>query len=235
MTVGKQWWDGLFGLDGSYEISSDDYDGIQAIKIVESEDFKTTEQLTCDGLYIDRNDYAEFKTFYDEATAQDETVVLIRYDVSQYQSVEVRQGRPYVNGQVSGWDDSDTNARAFRQYVYLDLDVISLSFDNGEETVVIPVVADPIDAGSDSTPALDTNSDNDNWWKIVLAILCLIILLVILMPILPYLVKAVVWVIALPFKLIGAIFKGIGNAVKKRKRSSAPKSTSKKKRRNDKQ
>lgn len=240
MTVGKQWWDGLFGLDGSYEISSNDYDGIQAIKIVESEDFKSTEQLTCDGLYIDRNDYAEFKTFYNEATAQEETVVIIRYDVSQYQSVEVRQGRPYVNGQSSGWDDSDTNARAFRQYVYLDLDVISLSFDNGEETVVIPVVSDPIDAGSDGTPAIDTSSDKSNWWaehwwQVVLGALALIILLVILMPILPYLVKAVVWVIALPFKLIGAIFKGIGNAVKKRKRSSAPKSTSKKKRRNDKQ
>ena len=162
MTIGKKWWDGLFGLDGKYEIASNDYDGIQAIKIVGESDFKASEQITCDELYIDRNDYEEFKQFYDEQTAKGETVVIVRYDVSQYQAVEVRQGKPKT-GLISGWDDGDTNARAFRQYVYLDLDVISLTFGNGEETVEIPVISDPIDGGRDSTPALDTNSDKDYW------------------------------------------------------------------------
>ena len=36
------------------------------------------------------------------------------------------------------------------------------------------------------------------------------------MPILPYIIKAVVWVIMLPFKLIAAIVKGISKAVKKK-------------------
>ena len=36
------------------------------------------------------------------------------------------------------------------------------------------------------------------------------------MPILPYIIKAVVWVIMLPFKLIAAIVKGIQKAVKKK-------------------
>lgn len=52
--------------------------------------------------------------------------------------------------------------------------------------------------------------------------------LVILMPILPYIVKLVLWVISLPFKLIGAIFKGISNAVKKRKRSKAERKNNRK-------
>ena len=68
-------------------------------------------------------------------------------------------------------------------------------------------------------------SDTGKW---ILAIIALILLLVIFGPILPYIIKAVVWVVMLPFKLIGAIFKGISNAVKKRKRSKAERKNNRK-------
>ena len=65
------------------------------------------------------------------------------------------------------------------------------------------------------TPSVEP--DDPDWWKILLAVLALIVLLIIFMPILPYVIKAVVWVILLPFKLIGWIIKSISDAVKKRK------------------
>ena len=65
------------------------------------------------------------------------------------------------------------------------------------------------------TPSVEP--DDLDWWKILLAVLALIVLLIIFMPILPYVIKAIVWVILLPFKLIGWIFKSISDAVKKRK------------------
>lgn len=49
-------------------------------------------------------------------------------------------------------------------------------------------------------------SDTGKW---ILAIIALVILLIVLGPILPYIIKAVVWVIMLPFKAIAAIVKAI--------------------------
>ena len=45
--------------------------------------------------------------------------------------------------------------------------------------------------------------------KLIFLIIALILLLVILGPILPYIVKAVVWVVMLPFRIIGTIFKAV--------------------------
>lgn len=73
----------------------------------------------------------------------------------------------------------------------------------------------------------DNKPDNENTFELdwdnsggcmdalltVLMIIALIILIILLWPILPYIIKAVVWVISLPFKAIKAIV----NAVKKRK------------------
>ena len=56
--------------------------------------------------------------------------------------------------------------------------------------------------------------------KLILAIIALIVLLVIVGPILPYIIKAVVWVLMIPFRLIEAIV----NAVKKRDKPK-PKAT----------
>ena len=243
----RTWWNKTFG--GVTEVSSTAYEGKQAVYAVQDDDFVfnagTSELnygITSDNLYVAEGDLDAFKAEYELAKAHDETLYLIRFAVDDYVAAEARQakldhigaeGTPFEGGMI--YSEDNTNCYIGKQYIYLDFDIIDLTFNKDNVKTVIPVVMSPMDITSDLTPPAVTTDDDDDWWKIVLAVLCLIILLVILMPILPYLVKAVVWVIALPFKLIGAIFKGIGNAVKKRKRSSAPKSTSKKKRRNDKQ
>ena len=56
-----------------------------------------------------------------------------------------------------------------------------------------------------------------DWVKWIVGILALILLLVILMPILPYIIRFVIWLISLPFKLIGAIIKGISGSKKRRR------------------
>ena len=76
-----------------------------------------------------------------------------------------------------------------------------------------------------------TSSDkpiNDEIYKVVinsrakwiLGIIAAILLLIILAPILPYIIRFVVWVVLLPFKAIGALFKGKKNAVNKGKSST---------------
>ena len=56
-------------------------------------------------------------------------------------------------------------------------------------------------------------SDTGKW---ILAVIMFIVLLVVIGPILPYFVKAVVWVIMLPFKAIAALFRAISKAFHKK-------------------
>lgn len=177
--IDYSWWDWITGGDGTV-VSSDRFDGIEAIKLVGEDDFKATEEQTCDSLYINISDYADFKTYYDEATQLGETVVLIRYDVGEYNALEIAQGTPYDGTLVEGLLDYDTNARIFNMSVYLDLDIITLTFGNGETSVTIPVVADPIDAGRDSTPAINTTSDAAPWWCYLLIVLFELIIFLLL-------------------------------------------------------
>ena len=69
-------------------------------------------------------------------------------------------------------------------------------------------------------------SDTGKW---ILAIIALILLFVVLGPILPYIIKAVVWVVMLPFKAIAAIVK----AMKKKKPKDTGQSLNKEVKRNE--
>lgn len=53
-------------------------------------------------------------------------------------------------------------------------------------------------------------------FKWVLAVICLIILIVLLSPILPYILRLIIWVITLPFKLFSAIFNWIKKGTNKK-------------------
>lgn len=94
-----------------------------------------------------------------------------------------------------------------------DVMILRLKFETDGVTYNLGVI-DNKQTGSDKPINNEqigvTLSDNAKRWLTILAI---ILLIVILWPILPYIIKAVVWVISLPFKAIKAIV----NAVKKRK------------------
>ena len=98
--------------------------------------------------------------------------------------------------------------------VFLNFDIIQLTFNKEGVYTVIPVVNSPIDIYNDITiPAADGLA----WWQILLAIIFLILVLWLLSitGILPLLVKGIIWLILLPFRLIGKLLKAI---TKKRKK-----------------
>ena len=211
--IGQSWWESIWG--DYHTVSSNTFDGIEGIKEVTADDFKADSYETCENLYIAESDYDDFKDFYDRSVAAERTVYLLRFDVGEYVTTQVGQGEWDNDGLVTGIN-GDTNAYIFKTTAYLGFDIIQLTYDNGTQKFVIPVVQSPIDVVSGTTPPPYWQEDGAEWWKIVLAVLALIVLLVILMPILPYIIKAVVWVILLPFRLIAAIVKGIQKAAKKK-------------------
>lgn len=157
----------------------------------------------------------------DEATEQDKTVYLLRFAVTDYHSTEVENVGSYDTLGVPFPDWLDDNAYMAQQTAFLNLDVIDVTFLKDGVYTTLAAVSDPIDILNPTSPPVNVPDDGLNLLQIVLLVLALIVLLVILMPILPYIIKAVVWVIMLPFKLIAAIIKGIQKAAKKKPKQSS--------------
>ncbi len=226
--LSSSWWNRLWGITDD---QSDKFDGMKAIYPVSDNDFiYAGEEIdiadTCDNLRISEHDFTEFKDFYDK-NKDDSIVYLFRYQVSDYISSEATLFEP--DSMVSGhWNKTgDSNAYFMQQTVNLDFDIIDITFTKGNVSTVIPVVADPVDNIPDGTPPVYTEDDKPDmdWLKWLFGALALIIVLVIfapiIFPVLGFIIKAVVWVIMLPFKLIAAIIKGIQKAARKKPKTTA--------------
>ena len=198
--LGSSWWDKLWGI-----IYPSTFDGIKAIYEVTDSDFKSDEKATCDGLFIAEQDYAEFKEFYDANKAEN-VIYLFRYQVTDYIAAEANHFVPDSSGfgSMEGtWTSVDTNAYFMQETINLDFDIIDVTCTKDNVQTVLPVVSSPIDIISDGTPPVHTTSDDElERWQIFLAVVALIIVLIILAPLLPYLLKLIVWIVSLPFKLV---------------------------------
>lgn len=119
--------------------------------------------------------------------------------------------------------ETDTNAYLCQMWVQLDFDIIDLTFTkNGVETV-IPVIMSPMDIAADGTSPLITTKDGISWWKIILGIIAFFVIVILLLKFAPAVVYVIGKVIAFPFKCIGALFKGMGNSIKRRREKKAEK------------
>ncbi len=89
--------------------------------------------------------------------------------------------------------------------------IIDLTFNKDGVYRVIPVVSSPTDIVNGFTAP----PQELEWWKILLAVVLIILLLIVLAPVLPYILKAIVWIIMLPFKAVKAIVESIKKKKKK--------------------
>ena len=205
-TISYKWWNLLFKTGGSTVTTS--FGGIKAIYPVKASDMEGTAKEIADRLYIAKSDVADFKEYYN-ANKNLCTVYLFRYQVSHYMAQEATLFERSTFLGAKTWDKVDTNAYFFQETVNLDFDIIDITFSNGSFETVIPVVSNPIDVVPDATPPVYTQSDKKpNWWLIIAALILLIVLIVSLPNWLPLLIKGIIWLITLPFKLIGKLFGG---------------------------
>ena len=208
--IGDSWWDELWGIK-----VDDSLKDIKAIHTVSDLDFTGYVETDCNHLYIGKQDYTEFKQYYDN-NKSDNTIYLLRYQVSDYVSQEASLCTP----SLGCWAErNDTNAYFFQETVNLDFDVIDVTFSTGEKETVIPVVMSPIDVIPDATPPVETTSDKDDIWDKLMKVMYIILgllLLIVLFPLLQGIVSIVVGFCVSVVKTIGRILSSIFDLFKKR-------------------
>ena len=170
--ITQNFWEWLLGMSTAVTTT---YNGIKAIYEVTEEDIEYSPAETCKNLYINDDDYEEFKAFYDDAVTVDPSdpedeeriVYLFRFSVTDTYSAQV------TYFEQDPLHARENNAYMSMQNVFLDFDIISLTYERNGVYTVIPVVADPIDIFADVTPPPDFEEEEDGlaWWQILLIVL----------------------------------------------------------------
>ncbi len=228
VTTSKNYWGWLFGPGSDVTVTGENTYNISAIQKVTQEDIDGNSEIDfCDKFYVDESDYADLKTYVRDSTIKHETVYLFRYLQTVYDSQEAREFRmvedwAMARGTFGNYEEMDSNAYFAQMWVQLDFDIIDLTFTKNGVITVIPVVMNPIDIAADADhPVYTTDDDALSWWQILLAILLGILVIILLLKFAPgvltVIVKILVFIITLPFKLLGAVFKPIHNAAKRKR------------------
>ena len=186
---------------------------VEPIYILQDSDLTGSTETISDSLVVNYNDVAEIKSFYNTAKANNEKVVLFRFAVSDYFSTFIDSLEPlgYSTNNIT----NDCGYRA-RETIFMDFDIISLTFNDNGTFYTIPVVADPINIINDITPPYEL--PEIDFLKLILGLLMLILLIVLLYPFLPiifnilwsvikFIFKILIWIISLPFKFLKWLFK----------------------------
>lgn len=208
-------WDALFG-----NIPSETGREISPIQLLKESDLSGTDAEVSQRLLVNINDIPVLKDAYDDAVTvnplepDDEEcyLVMFRFATSDYYAAPLDIYESDFGGTVHRGQ-----AYVARQSVFFDFDVIDLTFNKEGVYTVIPAVSDPIDIVNDLTSPTDMGDDGLDILALIVLMLVLIILLVALMPILPFIGKGIVWLVCLPFRAFGALFKFVGKAKQKRR------------------
>jgi hypothetical protein len=139
---------------------------------------------------------------------------LFRYALSDYYSVPlyIQKNNPTDLNTISN------SAYMAEQTVYLDFQIIHLTFQKEGKYYVIPVVNAPTDAiGGYNPPSWNGDSalagifgNFSKFLSSLLIIVFVIIAVIIAIPLLlPLLIKGLIWLIKLPFKLAAFIFRSV--------------------------
>ena len=181
-------------------------------------DLDLSDDAFSEKFFVGKEDVARIKKNAKEDLAHDKVPVLLRFAVTDYYASTAR----FDYAEEDAFEMSDHDGYVAQETVFLDFDVLSLTFDSGYREYVIGVVAEPIDIINGLTPPSDLKVEETSWFKIVVRLVLLAIAAVLLIPFTTPLCKFVVegvsegavtvchWalrVVLLPFDLIARIFK----------------------------
>ena len=199
------WWDKLWDYGLSWPETSEEYENVAPIYEVKESDLSGSDTDVSKRLLINSDDVKDLKDFFYEAEANNSKVILFRFASTDYYCA------PAFTPNTSRIDDTDTYVA--QQTVFLDFDIIELTFNKDGVYYVIPAVSNPTDIINGFTPP----PAEFEWWKVALALLILVLIIVILAPIMPLIVKLLVTIIKCIIRVIVLPFKLIWKTIKKKR------------------
>lgn len=191
------WWDKLWDYGFSWPQTSGDYKDISPIYEVKADDLIADDYGVSQRLLVNKNDVASLRAFHAKESALNRRVVLFRFANTDYFSQAC--GRSDNEGNYVPEDEADTYIAS--ETIFLDFDIIELTFNKDGVYHVIPVVSSPTDVINGFT----VPAQKLEWWKIIIAVIILVICFILLAPILPYIFKGIWLVICAPFKAIKSV------------------------------
>ena len=174
-------------------------------------DLDLSDDAFSEKFFVGKEDVSRIKKNAKEDLAHDKVPVLLRFAVTDYYASTAR----FDYAEEDAFEMSDHDGYVAQETVFLDFDVLSLTFDSGYREHVIGVVAEPIDIINGLTPPSDLKVEETSWFKIIVRLVLLLIAAIVLMPALIPLCKFVVEgvtegavaVVKLGFNLVTAPFK----------------------------
>lgn len=159
------WWDKLldFGIFGKPEDTGEDLT-VQPIYDVKETDLNGNDEDIANRLYINERDVDTFKEYYN--TYKDtHHIILFRFANTDYFSRAAgywldRNGDEKLTNDERISEDQ-TQAYVCSETIFLNFDIISLTFNDDGEYRVFPVVSDPIDVVGDLKPPADSEFAED--------------------------------------------------------------------------
>jgi hypothetical protein len=205
----QKFWDFGFGAPPT----NGDFLNVNPIYAVTAADILGSDSEVAQRLLLNVSDVSTFKQAYNANTAAGETTFLFRFAHTDYYAVKLS-----VQMQSGIMTGTGSNlAYKAQETVFLDFDMIQMTFNKDGVYHVIPVVSSPIDVINAYTPPLLDEDLFPPWLKAVLMLLLLIVLIVVLAPVLPIIVKAIIAVLKAVWSVITFPFRAIAKASKKDK------------------
>ena len=170
------------------------------------------------GMYISEYYRDEVQSLLNTATAGNERLCVLRYDLTDYFALTVHSDS-YPNEPDLWLTGDDDGGFVAKEDIYMDFDILSLTFRKDGVSTIIPAVMSPVNIIPDlETPTNGIGgADGLDWWMWLAIGVVALIALIILMPFIPTVISLVVKVILLPFRLLAALFKGIGSVFQRKK------------------
>lgn len=168
-------------------------------------------EIISNNLLINYHDVLRLREFVSLSSLADKKVVLFRFATSDYFSDSLT-----IRNNSNGQHISNQTYMAW-QSVYLDFDIIQLTFNKDGLYTVIPVVASPIDIINPVTPPFGFGSGcNDFDLQFLLAILLGLLLLMLLAPFLPAILAFLINLLLLPLRVVFGLFKTSNKRIRKK-------------------
>lgn len=158
----SSWWTRLWAnLAKIGEESFVIQEGILPIEEVTEDKISSSDAVASENLYVAQSQVSDLKEYYEEKSAEDETVYLFRFAVTEYESWEME----YHDEHDDWLGNPCAEFYAATATTFLDFDIIYLGFVRGEEETIIPVVHSPIDIYPVMTPP--PSMTEAAWWALL--------------------------------------------------------------------